>query len=139
LGLPAPPGALGPAAPPLGLPVVAAARADAMAAASISARPTRVLAFLDMVSEADLVKDEEYNEIVADIQEETSKYGKVQTVVVPRPSTSGPVRGVGKVFVEFQDVDSAINARNKIEGRSFGGRPVVCAFITEEAFAAKAF
>jgi len=58
---------------------------------------TTVLQLLNMVTEGELVDDEEYEDIVADIKEECEKYGRVRSVFIPRPAQGIEVRGLGKV------------------------------------------
>ncbi len=78
---------------------------------------TRVLVLLNMVSANELTDNDEYNglscaialpwlccsgflcssDIVDDIREECSKYGKVNSLEIPRPIEEAEVPGVGKV------------------------------------------
>lgn len=59
---------------------------------------TTVLQLLNMVTEADLVDDQEYEDIVFDIKDECEKFGPVKSLHIPRPSPDGSeVRGLGKV------------------------------------------
>lgn len=56
-------------------------------------------------------------------------------VVIPRPSPNGePLPGVGKVFLEYADIDSATKARTGLNGRKFGGNQVVAVFYPENKF-----
>ena len=56
--------------------------------------------------------DEEYNEIKEDVKDECNKYGEVKSLKIPRPGPTGTyVHGLGKIFVEFDSVDSAKAAR----------------------------
>jgi len=56
--------------------------------------------------------DEEYTEIKEDVKDECNKYGKVMSLKIPRPGVGNAfVYGVGKIFVEFDSVDSAKAAR----------------------------
>lgn len=48
--------------------------------------PTRILELRNMVEPEELVDDEEYEDIVEDIREESTKYGEVTEVKIPRPS-----------------------------------------------------
>ncbi|KAK4360553.1 hypothetical protein RND71_019505 [Anisodus tanguticus] len=51
------------------------------------------------------------------------------------PSPNGePTPGVGKVFLEYGDVDSASKARQSLNGRKFGGNQVVAVFYPENKF-----
>ena len=40
-----------------------------------------------------------------DVKEECSKFGTVKSVEIPRPRAGQDVTGVGKVFVEFMDLE----------------------------------
>lgn len=69
------------------------------------ASPTKILLLLNMVCEDDLVDDLDYEDIYNDIMEECSKYGKVDKILIPRPSPIANkddvhyvVPGVGKVL-----------------------------------------
>lgn len=67
-----------------------------------------------------------------------AQFGAVQQVLIPRPSPAGqpPPPGLGKVIVAFEEVSAANSARAVLNGRKFGGRVVVCTFLSEEAYAA---
>lgn len=62
-----------------------------------SLTPTEVLCLLNMVTEDELVDDDEYEDIVEDVKEECNKYGKVRSIEIPRPKSGIEVPGVGKV------------------------------------------
>jgi hypothetical protein len=106
---------------------------------------------LNMVTPEELYDDQEYQEIIEDINEECSKYGQVEGVRVPRPvkretkwapgetaanakqaaAAADEEAGVGKVFVLFKDLDGVSRAMQNIAGRSFGGRTILCANVSE--------
>lgn len=60
-------------------------------------QPTEVLCLMNMVTEEDLVRDEEYDDILQDIEDECNKYGAVKSIEIPRPIPGVEVPGVGKV------------------------------------------
>ncbi|CAM6002499.1 unnamed protein product [Sphagnum balticum] len=97
---------------------------------SPSTPPTPVLVLMNMVTAADLVNDDEYNDILYDVQSELNRYGRIVSIEIPRP-TNGAMeqRGVGKVFVEFSSVQEAMTARGVVEGRKFADKIVQCDFI----------
>ena len=98
--------------------------------------PTRILVLLHMVVPDMLRDDQEYKEIYEDIHLECQRYGQVRSVVIPRPRPDGMhVAGLGKVFVEFGQVDEAMKARAEVEGRAFDGRKVSADFWNEERYA----
>jgi splicing factor U2AF subunit len=98
-------------------------------------KPTEVLCLMNMVAPEDLVDDEDYEDIVEDIKEECSKYGTVKSLEIPRPvkSETGEApevgSGVGKVFVEFDNVMDCQKAMSTLTGRKFQNRTVVTSFI----------
>lgn len=56
--------------------------------------------------------------------------------VIPRPHPNGvPVAGVGKVFLEYADVDGSTNAKAGMHGRRFDGKVVDAVFYPEKKFA----
>lgn len=55
--------------------------------------------------------DEEYSEILEDVKEECAKYGEVLSIKIPRPKFAELVPGLGKIFVEFGNVEQAKEAR----------------------------
>jgi len=66
-------------------------------------QPTEVLCLMNMVTPEELIEDEEYEDILEDIQTECSKYGIVKSIELPRPIEGVEVPGVGKVsnFIPF--------------------------------------
>jgi len=76
----------------------------ALIAHSERAKPTRVLQIMNCFSRERLCDDNEYVEIVLDMQEEMAKYGRVASVIVPRPN----VMNLKKNFYSEMDLpDSA--------------------------------
>ena len=96
--------------------------------------PSRVLIFENMVTKEDLEDDEEYNDICNDIESECSKSGKVVSILIPR---DGPA--IEKVFVEFERTFYAVEAKSKLDGRTFADQTVKCDFYDEKKFFAKDF
>lgn len=103
-----------------------------LAAAGAEAQPTRVLQILNMVAVEELLKDDDYEEIMEDIKEECGKFGKVEEVKIPRPvktsqgrvdiKLSEAVKDLGKVFVLFEKPEETTAALRAIAGRQFGGK-----------------
>ncbi|CAG8541288.1 2832_t:CDS:2, partial [Racocetra fulgida] len=59
--------------------------------------PTTVLQLLNMVTPEELVDDDEYEDIVDDVREECSKFGRVIDMKIPRPG-SASISGLGKAY-----------------------------------------
>lgn len=106
---------------------------------------------LNMVTADELRNDQDYEEIIEDVNDECSKYGEVEGVRIPRPvkreakwnpgETAAEAKaradaadaeaGVGKVFVKFASLEAVEKALNGIAGRQFGGRTILCASVAE--------
>jgi len=103
---------------------------------------TEVLCLMNMVEPNELKDDEEYREILEDIEEECSKYGTVKSIEIPRPSKRSndeTVAGVGKVFVEFDSATEAQRAQLNLAGRRFANRVVVTSYFDRDRYRNKEF
>uniref|UniRef100_A0A8C4XCN1 RRM domain-containing protein n=1 Tax=Erpetoichthys calabaricus TaxID=27687 RepID=A0A8C4XCN1_ERPCA len=92
--------------------------------------PTEVLCLLNMVMAEELVDDEEYEEILEDIQEECGKYGSVKSIEIPRPVDGLEVPGCGK-FVSASDCQKAMQA---LTGRKFANGVVVTKYYDPDLY-----
>jgi splicing factor U2AF subunit len=104
--------------------------------------PSTVVSFDNMgITEEELADDEEYENIMEDMQEECGKYGEIVAVVIPRPGKDADekIPGLRKVFVHYASVDAATKARNALNGKKFGGATVVADFLDEDDFRARNF
>ena len=59
--------------------------------------PSNILQILNLVTIDDLMDDEEFEEIRKDVEEICAKFGRVNSVIIPRPVMGQNVLGVGKV------------------------------------------
>jgi len=100
---------------------------------------TEVLSLMNMITLDDLLDDDEYAEILEDVREECSKYGKVRNVVVPRPIEGQTVPGQGKIYVEFATPDDCKKAAGALAGRKFANRVVVTSYFNLEKFRKRDF
>ena len=75
-------------------------------------------------------------EIRDDVHEECSKYGKLDAVKIPRPTSTGgrSAPGVGKIFLKYDSNASAQKAMSALAGRKFADRTVVVTWFSEEYF-----
>jgi splicing factor U2AF subunit len=106
---------------------------------------------LNMVTPDELYDDQDYSDILEDIQEECSKYGEIESVRVPRPISMPKIwmpqdemyrtkennrkkdeeAGVGRVYVMYKEVESVASAMKHIGGRQFAGRTILVASVAE--------
>ena len=103
---------------------------------------TQVLCLMNMVEPNELKDDQEYQDILEDIEEECQKYGTVRSIEIPRPSRRGddePVPGLGKVFIEFDSATEAQRAQLNLTGRRFAHRVVVTSYFDRERYKNKEF
>ncbi|XP_074567609.1 splicing factor U2af large subunit B-like isoform X2 [Curcuma longa] len=102
----------------------------------VGSLPTKVICLTHVLAPDELRNDDEYEDILEDMRVEGGKYGKLVNVVIPRPGQNGePTPGVGKVFLEYEDVDGSAKARQGLHGRKFGENQVVAVFYSENKFA----
>lgn len=100
---------------------------------------TEVLCLMNMVTEQELIDDEEYEDIMEDVKEECNKLGTVKSLEIPRPRAGQDVTGVGKIFVEFTDTDGCNKAMNALSGRKFATRVVLTSFYDPEMYHNRVF
>uniref|UniRef100_A0ACD5XYZ5 Uncharacterized protein n=1 Tax=Avena sativa TaxID=4498 RepID=A0ACD5XYZ5_AVESA len=99
------------------------------------ALPTKVVCLTNVISPDELRDDEDYSDILEDMTLEARKYGNLVQAVIPRPHPSGePVSGVGKVFLEYADVESSARGKTGMHGRRFAGKETVAVFFPENKF-----
>ncbi|CAI9289314.1 unnamed protein product [Lactuca saligna] len=73
---------------------------------SIGTTATKFLCLTQVVTEDELKDDEDYQDILEDMQNRMWKIRSLVNVVIPRPNPTGePAPGVGKVFLEYADVE----------------------------------
>lgn len=128
---------------------VPAAPKPIMPAGEDSSANARILLMLNMVTNEDLVDDQEYLELYEDIKEECSKYGAVEDLRVPRPikkdkgkwapgeaqdtASLDEAAGVGRVYVKYIDPADAERALKSLAGRSFGGRSIIATVLSDDS------
>merc|ERR1712137_610690 len=80
----------------------------------------------------DLMDDQDFEDICAEIHSEASKHGTVTQVVIPKPAKDGSyVDGVGKIFVAFQDLTAARKFQLDANGRKFENRVCLCSLLSD--------
>ncbi|KAG6418157.1 hypothetical protein SASPL_120356 [Salvia splendens] len=96
---------------------------------------TKVVCLTNVVTPDELMNDEDYEDIVEDMRIESAKFGTLVTLIIPRPVPDVEnAPGVGKVYLEYADAESAVKARQGLNGRKFGGNEVVAVFYPEDKF-----
>ncbi|CAE8614682.1 unnamed protein product, partial [Polarella glacialis] len=89
----------------------------------VGSRPSQIVQLMNAVYQEDLMDDQDYEDITAEIHSEASKHGTVMRVVIPKPSKDGAyVDGVGKIFVAFTDLTAARKFQMDANGRKFENR-----------------
>lgn len=92
---------------------------------------TRCLVLENMLTPEDILNEEEYEDILLDIEEECSQFGKVLKVAVPKDPQD---KGFGKAYVLFDDIEGCKTAKSKLHGRLFNMRQVSGKFYDENKF-----
>lgn len=73
-------------------------------------------------------------DIKIEVAEECDKYGKVLDIKIPRPAGARSSPGVGKIYVKFEQPESAQKALAAMSGRKFSDRTVVVTYFGEVSF-----
>jgi len=101
----------------------------------VGSRPSTIVQLLNAVYQEDLMDDQDYEDITAEVHSEASRHGTVTRVVIPKPAKDGSfVDGVGKIFVAFMDLTAARKFQMDANGRKFENRVVCAAFYPVEKF-----
>lgn len=120
-------------------------------AGNSDAPTSRVMLLLNMVTPEELYSDQDYADILEDINEECGKYGEVEGVRIPRPvpkskrwessdtaaatmeknRKADEAAGVGRVYVMYRDIEGTKKAMKAIGGRQFAGRTILVATVPE--------
>ena len=95
----------------------------------------KVIELINLITPKDLVEDSNYKFIHQDILAECKTFGDVVSIKIPRPAndfTPGISQfsqpGLGKIYVEYQDEQMALDAIMGLSGRMYNDRTVLCAF-----------
>lgn len=90
-----------------------------------------VIVLRNMVTPSEV--DEDLQE---EIQEECSKFGDVERVIIyqERQSEEEDAEVIVKIFVEFKDANAAKAAKSALNGRFFGGRVVICEIYDQDLY-----
>ena len=102
--------------------------------------PSRVIQFINMISYEDLLEEDEIIRVKDDILQECKSFGEIISIEIPKPDDNGVATfGVAKIFVKFNHIIAAKQARYRISGRKYNGRTVVVSFYPEHYFDIKEF
>lgn len=92
---------------------------------------TRVLQLLNMVTMEEVLNPEEYQEIMEDVSEECAKFGPMVGIKIPNDRRS---HGIGKIYIKYENAESATAALKALAGRKFSDRTVVASYFGEENY-----
>ncbi|KAI5953965.1 hypothetical protein CANMA_004804 [Candida margitis] len=102
---------------------------------------SRVVQLLNAVSLKDLKDDSNVRFLYNDMKNEASQFGTVVSIKIPLPAndfTPGlqqlNVSGLGKIFIEFDDENSALKAIMELSGRSYNDRTVLATYFDYEDY-----
>ncbi|KAF7134973.1 hypothetical protein RHSIM_Rhsim08G0113300 [Rhododendron simsii] len=90
-----------------------------------------------LVNVDELKVDEDYEDVIEDRRTECGKFGRYleESGHSAAKSQGEPTPGLGKVFLQYVDVDDATNARQGLNGRKFDGNQVVAVSYPKNKFA----
>jgi hypothetical protein len=73
-------------------------------------------------------------QLLEDVQEESSKYGTVEGIAVPRPPPDTEEGEMGRVYVKFASSEEVQKAKDIFHNRQFDGFNIEASFAPEEDF-----
>jgi len=95
---------------------------------------TKILVLMNMVSDEDLVNNEDYQDLYQEVKEECAKFGNLQSMKIPRPSDGYDASAVKKIFLEYADSKDSERSMKELAGRKFGPNVVQAIYFSEEEF-----
>jgi len=96
---------------------------------------THILLLQNMVSDKDIDDTKTYRQVYTDIKIECMKYGHVKQLLIPRRGYINGDRGILKVFVNYEHVESAVRAKWALEHKEWDNRKIDVSFYDESRFA----
>jgi splicing factor U2AF subunit len=99
-----------------------------------------VLLLLNAVEPESLKVEEKYKQLYKDIEEECSTYGPVQSIKIPKPQENYKRNlknihtNVGKIFVQFSNLQDAQSACHKLHGKQYLERTILVSYIPESDY-----
>merc|ERR1712216_679949 len=90
-------------------------------------KASRFIILHDCLTNDDLDDQNEYKNIYDDMRAMFEQYGLVLQLRIPRRGE----KGYGKVVIEYDNLPQATAAKNGVQGKLFGGKPVIAKFIEE--------
>ena len=97
--------------------------------------PSKVLCLKGIVVGSDMQGEAEYLDLVDDIRCECEKYGKVESVALPKPGE----KGMGNAYLEYETVEEAMAARKVLITKRFNGKFVTASFHPEVMYLERDF
>ena len=105
-----------------------------------------MIQLLNMITRDELFDTDDLEQVKEDVNSELSRFGDILAVHIPVIDPSEPKDGLvtvgpecGKIFIKFNQVVGAKQARYQISGRTYNGRTVVASFYPEHIFDQKQY
>jgi len=96
--------------------------------------PTNVLVLMNMIALEDLAKSEEVAFLEQEVRNECGQFGPIKGVVIPSAPSEEEVdrvKGIGKIFVHFENVDDAQRAQRALAFRKYNHRSILTTYLEE--------
>ncbi|ANB14449.1 hypothetical protein AWJ20_2039 [Sugiyamaella lignohabitans] len=100
--------------------------------------PTSVMQLWNAISPEELADDEAREEISAQIEQECSKFGPVESVNIPKENSASSTMLSssigGRIYVKFSSSSACKEAVKHLGGRKFTDRTIISGFYHEDAY-----
>ena len=97
-------------------------------------KPTCVLKLLNMVIEDDLNDNNNYNDLLEDVDDECSKHGNIVTIDIPRNGD-----GRNAAFVQFDNINAASECLHAWRRKVMGNVRIKAVFYPQDLFEQKIY
>jgi len=106
----------------------------------LDGHPSRVIKLKNLVNVNEIMDNTYFDDLLDDTQEQCQKYGYVQQVIIPRPELrESHCPGIGNIFIQYESVEQAMQAKKLLNGMTFNGKVIECVFFPEDSFRKKLF
>jgi len=97
-------------------------------------KPSKIIKLMNCVDPFMPITKEYYDEVFYDMEEEFSKFGAVQMILIVRPNMAKIGAESGSIFIEYKELRAAEEAVKAMNGKQYDNRVVKIAFVDEEIF-----
>jgi len=98
-------------------------------------KPSKIIKISNTFDRFEEMTAKHFEELYEDMEEMMLNFGQFNMLKIIRSGEEKLcIAEIGSVFVEFNDIEEASNAREALKGKVYDGREIKCIFIPEEVY-----